>query len=118
MAPTCSGHPSLAQGCAGPDASAPLPPPFPSHVQVDATPAMLKVSRLPRDIGRGCPSGTKLDSLDGLGGAWMLGGGPSGGRRGVQGRNLRLTCGRVAMVSWEAWLRVVGGAGVSEGCDR
>ena len=33
---------------------------------------MLKASRLPRDIGRGCPSGTKLASLDGLGGVWML----------------------------------------------
>ena len=117
-APTCSGHPSLAQGCAGTDVSAPPPPPFPSHIQVFATPTMFKAGRLLCDISLGCPSGTKLASLNGLEGPWMLGGGPGGERRGVHARNLRLRCGRAAMASWGAWMRVVGGAGVSEECDH
>uniref|UniRef100_A0A8R7P9T7 Uncharacterized protein n=1 Tax=Triticum urartu TaxID=4572 RepID=A0A8R7P9T7_TRIUA len=65
-----------------------------------------------RFVGQWCSFGAKLISLDGLGGVWMLGGGPGGRRRGVRGRNLRLRCGPAAMVSRGTWLRVVGGAGV------
>ncbi|XP_048547429.1 patatin-like protein 3 [Triticum urartu] len=41
-APTSSGHPSLAQGCAGPDASAPPPPPFPDRVWADTAPTLFE----------------------------------------------------------------------------
>ena len=106
------GPPSLAQGCAGPDASAPPPPPFPGRVLAVAVPAMFKAGCMLRFVGQWCSFGAKLIPLDGLGGVWMLGGGPGGGRHGVRGRNLRLRCGRAAMVSQGTWLQVVGGAGV------
>nr|XP_045090353.1 elastin-like [Aegilops tauschii subsp. strangulata] len=106
------GTPSLTQGCAGTDASASPPPPFPDRVLAVAAPAMFKAGCMLRFVGRWGSFGAKLISLDGLGGVWMLGGGPGGRRRGVRGRNLRLWCGRAAMVSRGTWLRVVGEAGV------
>lgn len=98
--------------CAGLDASAPPPPPFPGRVQVTVAPAIFKAGYILQLVGLGCPLGPKLILLDDLGGVWMLGGGPGGGRRGVRGRNLCLGCRRATMASRGAWLRLLGRARV------
>ena len=59
---------------------------------------------------RGLPVRPKPRPLGVHGAAWMLGGGPGGGRRGVRGRSARLGCGRAAMATWVAWLVMFGEA--------
>ena len=59
---------------------------------------------------RGLPVRPKPRPLGVHGVAWMLGGGPGGGRRGVRGRSARLGCGRAAMATWVAWLVMFGEA--------
>ena len=103
------GHPSPVQGCTDPDASA--PPPLSSAVC-----SLLGFWRCSRQGGcwhlhrRGLPVRPKPRPLGVHGVAWMLGGGPGGGRRGVRGQSARLGCGRAAMATWVAWLVMFGEA--------